>query len=225
MTALIGLLVGAAFFYKKWKRNGGELPPLPLFRRSSEKDDGPDMAYNGNTMEKDTIPILPPPSFGTKKTNSEMMDHLMQATYRTESGTYDPETGTFGQNAGAQNETSTPALAPDPYRPGFLDEKAYTALAGPPTPMNKPKPVLQWLDNIKTPRQSGVVRWPSTDAPPIPPSSTQSTMQDPPQVAPQPFNKPPIPNFLPPEPAFKNEARYTTTTTTTTTSGSSAWYG
>lgn len=184
------------------------------------------MAYNGNTMEKDTIPILPPPSYGSKKTNSEMMDQLMQATYRTESGTYDPETGTFGQKGGAQNEPLAVAPSPDPHRPGFLDEKAYTALAGPPTPMNKPKPVLQWLDNIKTPRQSGVVRWPSTDAPPIPPSSTQSIAQDSRQAAaPQPFSKPPIPNFLPPEPAFRNEARYTATTNTTTTTGTSAWYG
>ncbi|KAK1758679.1 hypothetical protein QBC47DRAFT_148715 [Echria macrotheca] len=212
VLALIGLLVGAAFLYKKWRRNN-DSSPLPFFGRKSNRDSAPGMAYNGATMEKDTIPILPPPSLGEKKTNSEMMDHLMQATFRAENG---------GRDSG-------PNAQPVPFQPGFLDETAYTALAGPPTPMmapppgGKPKPVIQWLDNVKTPRQSGVTRWPSADAPPIPPTKPGPM---PPWQA-DPPSRPPMPQFKPPQPAFRNEAnaRYTATTNTTTTTGSDVWYG
>lgn len=209
--AAVGLLIVAAYM---WKRRRGDkpFPQLPFFRKSSQSDDS--VVFNQEKKDydnmNDTIPILPPPSEGSKKTNSEMLDTLMQATYKAESGMDRPEqpsdSDTFGRPA------------------NFMDERAYTALAGPPTPAaDGRKPVIQWLDNTKTPRQSEVppsARWPNNapaGPPPQMPPMPAAWKQDP-----TPRN---APMLQPPQPAFRNDNRNTAATTTTTTSASSAWFG
>ena len=172
-------------------------------------------------MEKDTIPILPPGLTAGKKTNSEMMDQLMQATFKSENGN-------------RQSEVSTEAFG-NAREPGFMNETTYTALAGPPTPMGEPhpgerrtsKPVIQWLDGVKTPRQSGaptIKTSRSSFVPgPVPALPKAPAGWQPQQPDSLPVGRPPQqPQFLPPQPAFQQPPRYTTTTTT---SGSDVWYG
>ncbi|KAK4449199.1 hypothetical protein QBC34DRAFT_93165 [Podospora aff. communis PSN243] len=144
VLALISIMVLGAFMWKKWRDNGKRLSALPLFFNRSERSSSPDMAYGGTGMEKDTAPIMA----DSKKTNSEMMDHLMQATFKAEGGyNRDSEAGTFGEKGGM-------ATFGEKGGPGFMNETTYTALAGPPTPAVVPngpgKPVAQWLDNVKT---------------------------------------------------------------------------
>ncbi|KAK5656377.1 hypothetical protein OQA88_4758 [Cercophora sp. LCS_1] len=224
VLALIGIFIGAGFLWRKFRNNGKSqsfLSDLPVFNRRIDKDDGSAMSIN----EKDTIPILPPPSLGAKKTNSEMMDDLMQATFKAENGGMDSRPGSYGQMAQPQ--------------PDFMNETTYTALAGPPTPVAVPrpgdrrsKPVIQWLDNVRTPSQApstpGSTIWPAPDYPPMPPPPAQARgPPDPFQQAQQgiPVGRPPADQFMPPAPPFRNDQRYTQTTTTTATSSSEVWYG
>jgi len=219
-------MVAASFMWRKWRNNGKRLSSLPLFFSRSEKGSGPEMAYGGATMERDTAPILAPPNMAhnDKKTNSEMMDALMQATFKAEGGyNRDSEAGTFGKNGG----------------PGFMNETTYTALAGPPTPAVAPngpgKPVSKWLDGVRTPHQSGAptirTDWPVSEyaSGPPPGQPTPGPGQTRP-VAPWQqddlaVGRPPMPDFLPPQPAFQRDPRYTTTTTTTSTESSDVRWG
>jgi hypothetical protein len=203
--------------------------PLPIFWRKpdSNNDNGNPGFLEKGGFGNDTIPILPPPTLGAKKTNSEMLDDLMQATYKSEQQGVDPpaDAGTFGpsgypdEKAGGYGKSST-------RQPGFMDEEAYVALAGPPTPSvgdRRSKPVLRWLDDTKTPRQSEV------------PNSAQqvqfsnaTAMSGPPLPAlPVPWRQDPTPRqgppLMPPEPAYRNNNRYTAATTTT--QSSAAWFG
>lgn len=192
-----------------------------MFNRRIDKDDSPAASIN----EKDTIPILPPPPIGTKKTNSEMMDDLMQATFKAENGAVD-----------ARNpQPGVPAAYGQ--RPGFMNETTYTALAGPPTPVAAPrppverrsKPVIQWLDNVRTPSQApvtpGSANWPGPDYPPMPPPPAQARGPQGPSQQGVPVGRPPADQFMPPQPPFQKDQRYTQTTTTTSTTSSNAWYG
>lgn len=214
-------MVLGAFLWKKWRDNGKRLSALPLFFNRSEKGDGPDMAYGGATMERDTAPILAPPMVGiNKKTNSEMMNDLMQAAYKAEGGySRDSEAGTFGKKDGN-------VAFGEKGGPGFMNETTYTALAGPPTPAPK-GPVGNWLSGVKTPHQSGAPpirdNWPVSEYASGPPPA-QPTPSLPKQAAPWqqqevPVGRPPMPDFLPPQPAFQRDPRYTTTTTTTSSDG------
>jgi hypothetical protein len=213
--------------WKKWRDNGKRLSVLPLFFNRSERSSSPDMAYGGTAMEKDTAPIMAE----SKKTNSEMMDHLMQATFKAEGGyNRDSEAGTFGEKGGM-------ATFGEKGGPGFMNETTYTALAGPPTPAVVPngpgKPVTQWLDNVKTPHQSVAPpirsNWPVSEyasgPPPAQPTPKQARPPAPWQQNDLPVGRPPLPDFLPPQPAFQRDTRYTTTTTTTSTESSDVRWG
>lgn len=233
VLAIVGLLLVGGFFWKKWRDNGKRLSALPLFLNRSEKSSGPDMAYGGAIMEKDTAPILPPTMAIDKKTNSEMMDALMQATYKAEGG-YSRDSA---PRAPGQGGAVGVATFGEKGGPGFMNETTYTALAGPPTPAvganGAGKPLYQWLDGVKTPRQSGAppirsgTDWPVSEyasgpppAQPTPalPKATAPWQQD--QV---PVGRPPMPDFLPPQPAFQRDPRYTTTTTTSSQSSDVRW--
>ncbi|KAK0656269.1 hypothetical protein B0T16DRAFT_451863 [Cercophora newfieldiana] len=231
VLALIGIMVLGAFLWKKWRDNGKRLSGLPLFSNRSEKGSGPDMAYGGAVMERDTAAILSPPTFAlSKKTNSEMMDDLMQATYKAEGGyTRDSksEAGTFGNKAG--NMTFG-----EKGGPGFMNESTYTALAGPPTPAAAPSgPVGNWLSGVKTPHQSGAPpirdNWPVSEygsgPPPAQPTPSLPKAGAPWQQGELPVGRPPMPDFLPPQPAFQRDPRYTTTTTTTSTDTTDVRWG
>ena len=204
------------------------MPPLPLFwRKSEEKDDyPPDIKRD---FDPDVIPILPPPNTfqqEPKKTDSEMMNMLMKATFKAENGDRSTQ-GTFpniSNQAVASSDSGFSQRAVDnvgpgfvqqgavPVQraPGFMDETAYTALAGPPTPAPT-KPVQRWLEDVKTPRSSVgqvPVQWPVSAVPQMP------TMQVPFQAEEMPVGKPREDQFLPPAPVYAQNNRYTTTTTT-----------
>jgi len=216
-AAAIGILVGSVFVWRKWRRDGKVIPQLPLFWRKSGNDDyPPDIKRD---FDPDMIPILPPPNTyqEPKKTNSEMMDRLMQATFKAENGDRSTQ-GSFpdiSNRAVASDDASQramdnvgPGFVQQARGPGFMDETAYTALAGPPTPAPT-KPVQRWLEDVKTPRSSVGVKWPVSAVPPMP------TMQVPFQSDEMPVGKPRDEQFLPPQPAYAaNNPRYTTTTTT-----------
>ncbi|KAK1837080.1 hypothetical protein QBC39DRAFT_2910 [Podospora conica] len=223
VLAAIGLMVGLAFAWRKWQRDG-KVMPMPLFWRKSGNDDYPQDIKRD--FDPDMIPILPPPNTfqQPKKTNSEMMDGLMQATYRAENGDRSTQ-GTFpniSNQAMASDAASQRAMdnvgpgfvqqggVQQARGPGFMDETAYTALAGPPTPVPT-KPVQRWLEDVKTPRSSfGGVKWPVSAVPKMP------TMQVPFQSEEVPVGKPRDEQFLPPQPSYAaNNPRYTTTTATT----------
>lgn len=220
-AAAIGILIGFAFVWKKWRRDGKAMPELPLFWRKSGNDEYPQDIKRD--FDPDMIPILPPPNTyqEPKKTNSEMMDKLMQATFKAENGDRSTQ-GTFpniSNQAVASDATSQRAMdnvgpgfvqqggAQQARGPGFMDETAYTALAGPPTPAPT-KPVQRWLEDVKTPRSSVGVKWPVSAVPQMP------TMQVPFQSEDVPVGKPRDDQFLPPQPAYAANNRYTTTTTT-----------
>jgi len=233
VLAIIGVFVVGGMFWKKWRDSGKRRSALPLFFNRSEKDAPPDMAYGGAIMEKDTAPILPPKMPSDKKTNSEMMDALMQATFKTEGG--------YGRDSasGASAESGPVGVATfgEKGGPGFMNETTYTALAGPPTPAipanGAEKPLYQWLDSVKTPRQSRAppirsgTDWPVSEyasgPPPAQPTPALPQAAAPWQQGQVPVGRPPMPDFLPPQPTFQRDPRYTTTTATSSQSSDVRW--
>ncbi|KAM7216582.1 hypothetical protein V8F06_007993 [Rhypophila decipiens] len=196
--AFVGiLLIGGWFLYKKMRRDpdsdsdsdSDSSSPLPKFsppkffnfRSSVDRStyswkfwDTNSSAGTRTTVAPAPAPVLAPPQlpFANKKTNSEMVDQLMQAAYAAESG------GNYNDlesRAGYWDEKSQ-AGAPVPH-PTQVNETTYKALFGngpnspmPPTapampfvgkPSNQGRPLtnggnpmMRWLDATATPRQS-----------------------------------------------------------------------
>ncbi|KAJ4302509.1 Sir2 histone deacetylase Hst2 [Collariella sp. IMI 366227] len=126
------------------------------------------------------------------------MDDLMRAAYRVDGG-------------GSITGIVTPAALRLPPQPPpedpFMDEKAYAALAGPPTPWGPKKPVLNWLDGVKTPVQPNGPEIPLT--PEIPPSATMPL-----RLPSDSTGRGRLPE--PPKPAYYGRDTMTTETTNTT---------
>ena len=126
----------------------------------------------------------------------------MKAAYASNNGGNDME--------GAYAPPPVPKLPPQQqYQEEvnvFMDEKAYAALAGPPTPATAQKPVMRWLDGVKTPTQP--------NGPEIPPTPAM------------PHNSATMPSggargLQPPKPAYYGRDTMTTETTNTDV----RWYG
>ncbi|KAK0668547.1 hypothetical protein QBC41DRAFT_121727 [Cercophora samala] len=127
--AIIGCLVGAAFFWRKWRRDRGQ-PFMPAMVLPWKKDkDG-----------YDSDAALAPPKIN-EKTNTAIMDNLMKAAYQAENGN---DMEYYGGYPPDKKE----------LHPNMIDEKAYVALAGHLTPRTPKKPVSTWLGGLVTPRQS-----------------------------------------------------------------------
>ncbi len=123
----------------------------------------------------------------------------MLAAYATENDMNDIE-GTFA-----------PAIPKPPPQQmsAFMDEKAYAALAGAPTPATLAlpvKPVMRWLDGVKTPTQP--------DGPEIPPTPDMRASAAMPMMSGGRVPEPPKTAYF---------GRDTMTTDTTNTSV--RWYG
>ncbi|KAK0737425.1 hypothetical protein B0T21DRAFT_383401 [Apiosordaria backusii] len=131
VLAIIGCLIGAAFFWRKWRRDRG-LPFFPVGVLPWKKD-REDHYDSDATLS---------PGKGGDKTNTAIIDDMMKAAYAAENGSNDMEY--YGGYPREQKEV----------HPNFLDEKAYVALAGHLTPRTPKKPVSTWLGGIVTPRQS-----------------------------------------------------------------------
>lgn len=169
------MLIGAAFFWRKWRRDRG-LPFLPF---KGEKLD--DKSYSPEIGGPIPVGIG---IHDSSKTNTKIMDNLMTAAYAADNGRNDME-GTF------------------------MDEKAYAALAGPPTPQGS-KPVVEWLDDVRSPTQPDGPEMPPP--PEVPPSATLPRPG-------LPISSGRIP--APPRPAYYGRDTMTTDTTNT----SVRWYG
>ncbi|GAB1311565.1 hypothetical protein MFIFM68171_01775 [Madurella fahalii] len=175
VLAFIGLLIGAAFFWRKWRRDRG-LPFLPF--RGDKLEDKPYSPDIGGPIPGG-IGIHDP-----TKTNTKIMDELMTAAYAA---------------GGDRNDMEG----------AFLDEKAYAALGGSLTPQTS-KPVVEWLDDVKSPTQPNGPEIPPS--PSVPPSATLPRPG-------LPMSSGRIPE--PPGPAYYGRDTMTTDTTNT----SVRWYG
>ncbi|KAK4199813.1 hypothetical protein QBC40DRAFT_78347 [Triangularia verruculosa] len=194
--AIIGCLVGAAFFWRKWRRDRGQ-PFFPIVALPWKKD---------RDDNYDSDAALAPPAFqksGNEKTNTAIMDDLMRAAYEAENGN---DMEYYGGSPPDKKE----------IHPNMIDEKAYVALAGHLTPRTPKKPVSTWLGGIVTPRQS--------QGPVFPPSPMYSEAERMESERRQIGSTIPgtmaVPKLQPPPPA---KAR--TTMTTDTTNTSVRWYG
>lgn len=151
----------------------------------------------------------------------------MKAAYATDNGfndmegAYAPPPPAKQQSQFQQQQAPQSMLSAAPQLPAhqqgsafFMDEKAYAALAGPPTPRvsKEKKPVMKWLDEVKTPTQPNGPEMPLT--PELPPSATLPRMP-----AGGPGGDGRVPD--PPRPAYYGRDTMTTDTTNT----SVRWYG
>jgi hypothetical protein len=138
------------------------------------------------------------------------MDDLMKAAYATNDGTNDMQ-GAYAPPV----PKLPPQLPPQDHEHehgavglGFMDEKAYAALAGPPTPATPQKPVMRWLDEVKPPSMPNGPEIPPT--PEMPTSARTSRVMVSGGRVPE-----------PPKPAYYGRDTMTTDTTNT----SVRWYG
>ncbi|SPQ19149.1 5374976d-d8d6-4a2d-91e4-43e524fbfa71 [Thermothielavioides terrestris] len=201
------LLAGAALLWRKRRRDRG-LPFLPEKRfRLGDGDSDADASHPAS---------IGGPVFGKAggghppvKTNTQIMDDLMRAAYLADSGMNDME------SASAAAPMATAARPPPRAQQQqhqqtselFLDEKAYTALAGSlPTPGSPKKPVLRWLSGVKTP-----VLPHGPKMPPLPPPVSG--------LPPGGAGRGRVPD--PPRPAYFGRETMTTETTNT----SVRWFG
>ncbi|AEO54591.1 hypothetical protein MYCTH_2297305 [Thermothelomyces thermophilus ATCC 42464] len=215
VLAFVGILVGAALLWRKHRRDRG----LPFFsqarlRLRDDDDAPPPPAVTGPLPGRLGGP-------NAAKTNTQIMDDLMKAAYAADNGKNDM--------AGAYAPPAEPKLPPQqfqkqqqqqqshqqqqPYQEQrhqevnvYMDEKAYMALAGPPTPGSTMKPVMQWLEGVKTPTQPNGPEIPPTPAMPhnsatMPSGGTRGLQQ--------------------PKPAYYGRETMTTETTNTT----ARWFG
>ncbi|KAK4168777.1 hypothetical protein QBC43DRAFT_309667 [Cladorrhinum sp. PSN259] len=221
VLAIIGLMVGAAFYWRKYRRDRG-LSFLPVATPFSKKRDGNDQYADNNNNNNNNI---------NPKTNTKIMDDLMKATYDAENGGNDMAGAGYGYW-----DKKYASQLPTQQQSAWLDEKAFVALGGELTPRTPKKPVSRWLEAVQTPRQSRGPAFPPSER--MSRSSRQSTMRFPIRLStspprnpavPQANNglRPPMPGTIagdrlePPKPAYN--ARETMTTDTTSTSV--RWYG
>ncbi|KAK3897843.1 hypothetical protein C8A05DRAFT_38580 [Staphylotrichum tortipilum] len=218
VLVFVALVAAAAFFWRKHRRDRGlSFLPQPRFRLRDDEPRAPSV----------TQP-LPGRVAGNSqvKTNTQIMDELMKAAYATDNGFNDMEGGYAPLSASKQHplQQQPPLqsmISAAPQLPArqqassfFMDEKAYAALAGPLTPREskQKKPVMKWLDEVKTPTQPNGPEMPPT--PELPPSATLPRMP-----AGGPGGDSRIPD--PPRPAYYGRDTMTTDTTNT----SVRWYG
>ena len=252
------LVVAVFFLIKRLRSRGYRISSLPLRLPFSRPDSDKDSAvsttntawpspWNGNLWGSvSNGPLSTISGFRSKKsrvdnkTNSEILDELVQASYAAEDGN-----NNFVLPAEkARHRRSSDLESQSPPSPGtfldenFLNEKSYAKLEGP-WPFNSSSPaatrvkknplpppktpglVARWLDGILTPRQSVVA------VPPVlvPGGGQMSTKWQP---------EPPLPVagggqasgvLKSPAPAFAKGAKRDTrmTETTTTVSSSIVW--
>lgn len=194
-AAFVGLVAGAALLWRKRRRERG-LPFFPQTRFRLRDDDEPRPQSVSGPLPGHVAGHNP------AKTNTQIMDDLMKAAYANDSGMNDME----GAYAPAVPKLP-PQLPAHPQAGAFMDEKAYAALAGPPTPGTPKKPVMKWLDEVKTPTQPNGPEIPPT--PDMPPSATMPRLM--------PGGRLPDP----PRPAYYGRDTMTTDTTNT----SVRWFG
>ncbi|OIW34689.1 hypothetical protein CONLIGDRAFT_675654 [Coniochaeta ligniaria NRRL 30616] len=254
LAGVVVIVIAAFFLIKKLRRRGYHVPSLRLpFSRAGSGDTSPPRMTSGTTSwaapwNRNLWGAASSSSSGTRstvfaftkkdpKTDSEMLDELVQATYAAEGG------------AGMTDEKSRRRLTDDlesqsPPSPGsfldenFIDAKSYAKLEGP-WPLRNPAkvsagaaaaaaapktpgPVARWLDGILTPRQSTAAAPP----PALVPGGGQMTTRWQPEP-PLPVAKPQGSSWPPlekPTPAFaKGSSRDRRMTQTTTTSSSVVW--
>ncbi|KAK3323112.1 hypothetical protein B0T19DRAFT_462419 [Cercophora scortea] len=238
IASVVILAIAAYLFMKRKARSEGRsfnFPSLPGFKGRSRNSSGT-MAWkwwdpsvtSGSTTGRRTllVPPLPPPpphvfNNGGRKTDTEIMNNAMQATYATEGG--------LNYFNDMESQAGAGHLAPDIKTAdgAFMDEKAYAMLQGghlsqapsqgpmtpfpqfplePIVPAKPPKSngMTKWLDGLMTPRLSV---FPDPNAPP----------------APRPM-PPPMPmarrssHLMPPAPAFQHNFDNHRLTSTTATS-------
>ena len=150
--------------WRKRRRDRG----LPFFPQNRLRLGDDDNDNNGAHPHSVTGPL--PGTIGghnAAKTNTQIMDDLMKAAYATENGTNDMESA----YAPPAVSKLPPQLPPPQHQQQevsvFMDEKAYVALAGPPTPASpQRKPVMRWLNAVQTPTQPNGPEIPPTPAMP-----------------------------------------------------------
>ncbi|KAL2133868.1 hypothetical protein VTI74DRAFT_1540 [Chaetomium olivicolor] len=202
VLAFVALLAGAALFWRKRRRARG-LPFFPQKRwRLGDSDDGKSHtpAIGGPLPGKVGAPA-------PVKTNTQIMDDLMKAAYAVDGGESISDV-----LAPAPTVPRLPPQLPPPQQQNvFIDEKAYAALAGPPTPGEPKKPVMKWLNEVKTPTQPN-----GPEIPPTPEMPSSATM---PRLPNESRGGGRVPE--PPGPAYFGRDTMTTDTTNT----SVRWYG
>ncbi|KAK4156774.1 hypothetical protein C8A00DRAFT_12350 [Chaetomidium leptoderma] len=198
VLAFVALLAGAALLWRKRRRDSG-LPFFPQTRFRLKDDD--------ESHPPSVTGPLPGHVGGPNaaKTNIQIMDDLMKAAYAADNGTNSME----GAYAPALPKLP-PQLPQHQQTRVFLDEKAYFALAGPDAPATPKKPVMRWLDDVRTPTQPNGPEIPPSPA--MPPSATM------PRMVPG-GGGGRVPD--PPQPAYFGRDTMTTDTTNT----SVRWYG
>jgi hypothetical protein len=138
------------------------------------------------------------------------MDDLMKAAYAADNNGTNNMEGAYYAPAAASKVSPVPQLPPPQQQDSsevFMDEKAYAALERPATPGEPKKPVMKWLNEVKTPTQPNGPEIPPT--PEMPPSATMPRLTYGGRVP------------EPPRPAY-----YGRDTMTTDTTGTSVrWYG
>jgi hypothetical protein len=214
--AFVGLLIGAAMLWRKRRRDRG-LPFFPQTRFRLKDDD--------ESRPPSVTGPLPGKVGGQNqaKTNTQILDDLMKAAYAADNGGTNDMEGAYYAPAAAPKLPSPPPQLPPLHQhqprqsPSeanhdhevevFMDEKAYAALERPPTPGEPKKPVIKWLNEVKTPTQPNGPEIPPT--PEMPPSATMPRLTYGGRVP------------EPPKPAY-----YGRDTMTTDTTGTSVrWYG
>jgi hypothetical protein len=230
------IIVGAFFLIKKLRGRGRQVPYLR--HPDSRKDSGTSGTTWPSPWKSNLWGAVSNGPRSTMsgfrktnaKTNSEMVDELVQASYAAEGGYIPTEKSRRHQTRDLESQPPSPGSFLDE---NFLNEKSYAKLEGP-WPFRKgaapkasaavgpktPGPVARWLDGIRTPRQST-----ATAIPPalVPGMGQMATRWQP--EPPLPGSKPQVVGGIaplqPPAPAFaKGSARDTRMTETTTTSSS-----
>lgn len=162
VLAFVGLVAAAILVWRKYRRDG-KLPFMRATRHRVADDEsrGPSIGGPLPVRVGDRPPV---------KTNTQIMDDLMRAAYAAESG------GGGGAANGMERGFAPGNKPPPPPPPAaqpkgpFMDEKAYAALVGPPSPGSPKKPVMRWLDGVRPPTQPNGPEFPPT--PEMPASAT-----------------------------------------------------
>lgn len=144
MIAVIAIVGVIAYLVVRWRRKGNSF--------SGSFNDFRDKFYNSGPRRRDSFMTERPGLWGAaassrggpqvpKRTNSEMIDELMQNAYAAENGTNDMERDGYP----AASEKSGVAGFPPPPPP-------------PPPVTRKPRTISAWIGGLATPRVVGFPR-------------------------------------------------------------------